>query len=188
MGCTASNTATSTSNPTHKPGKSFGQHKVLFFPDPALPCRHGNNCRRKNCDFSHEKTSLVQFIHFLRCTKRTIDICVFTITCNDIANEILALHKQGKKVRVITDTQQKNNKGSDIQQFRNAGIPVKEDHTDSHMHHKFAVIDNTIVMTGSFNWTRAAVLYNRENVVVTDVKPVVQAFRQEFQSMWKQFH
>ena len=188
-GCTSSSTATaSTSNPSHQPGKSRGQHKVLFFPDPALPCRHGQKCKRKHCDFSHGKTSLTEFIRFLRCTKKTIDICVFTITCNDIANEILTLHRSGKKVRIITDTQQTTSQGSDIQQFRRAGIAVKEDHTPHHMHHKFAIIDNVIVMTGSFNWTRAAVLNNKENVVITDVKPVVQAFRMEFSNLWKQFH
>ena len=190
MGCTTSSNSTPsvTSNPTHKGGKSKGQHQVLFFPDPALPCRYGNKCKRKQCNFSHEKTSLVRFIQFIRHTKSSIDICVFTITCNDIANEILLLHRQGKKVRIITDTQQSTNKGSDIAKFRNAGIKVKEDHTPHHMHHKFAVIDNTIVLTGSFNWTRSAVLNNRENVVVTDVRPVVVAYQQEFATLWRTFH
>jgi cardiolipin hydrolase len=187
-GCTSTNTSTSTANPSHKGAKSEGQHQVLFFPDPALPCRYANKCTRKNCTFSHERTSLVRFIHFLRCTKSSIDICVFTITCNDIANEILALHNRKIKVRIITDTQQSTSTGSDIEKFRRAGIKVKEDHTQHHMHHKFAVIDNKIVMTGSFNWTRSAVLNNKENVVCTDVKPVVVAFRNEFAQLWSQFH
>jgi cardiolipin hydrolase len=192
MGCTSSNiaaAATTTSNPTHKVGKSSGQHQDLFFPDPALPCRYGSKCRRgKNCEFSHERTSLVRFIQFLRHTKSSIDICVFTITCNDIAREIMDLYKRGVKVRIITDTQQSTNIGSDIAKFREAGIKVKEDHTPHHMHHKFAIIDCKIVMTGSFNWTRSAVLNNKENIVVTDVKPVVQAFTQEFENLWKAFH
>jgi|TARA_B110000208_G_C11351411_1_gene277647 cardiolipin hydrolase len=61
------------------------------------------------------------------------------------------------------------------------------------MHHKFCLLDadgkkKGIVMSGSFNWTRSAVLNNKENVVVTDVKPVVQAFRQEFDKLWTEFH
>ena len=193
MGCTASNTSTPQPNPTHRAGKSSGQHQVLFFPDPAMPCRYGDKCRRSHCQFSHERTSLVRFCQFLKHTKSSIDICVFTITCNELRDEILTLHRKGIRVRIITDTQQATNRGSDIAEFRRAGIQVKEDHTPHHMHHKFCLLDadgkkKGIVMSGSFNWTRSAVLNNKENVVVTDVKPVVQAFRQEFDKLWAEFH
>lgn len=36
------------------------------------------------------------------------------------------------------------------------------------MHHKYAVIDSRLLINGSFNWTRQAVLYNQENTVITD--------------------
>ena len=36
------------------------------------------------------------------------------------------------------------------------------------MHNKFAVIDDEIVLTGSFNWTSAAANNNQENLVVVD--------------------
>lgn len=37
-----------------------------------------------------------------------------------------------------------------------------------HMHHKFAIVDARLLINGSFNWTRQAVLYNQENCVITD--------------------
>jgi phosphatidylserine/phosphatidylglycerophosphate/cardiolipin synthase-like enzyme len=33
---------------------------------------------------------------------------------------------------------------------------------------QFAVVDGKLLMNGSFNWTRQAVLYNQENIVITD--------------------
>lgn len=42
------------------------------------------------------------------------------------------------------------------------------------MHHKFAVIDGRLLVNGSFNWTRQAVLYNQENCVVTDNAQLVR--------------
>jgi phosphatidylserine/phosphatidylglycerophosphate/cardiolipin synthase-like enzyme len=36
------------------------------------------------------------------------------------------------------------------------------------MHHKFAVIDNKVVLTGSFNWTRNAAEDNHENIISID--------------------
>lgn len=33
---------------------------VLFFPDPAMPCHHGANCRRHNCTYAHQATNLTK--------------------------------------------------------------------------------------------------------------------------------
>lgn len=43
------------------------------------------------------------------------------------------------------------------------------------MHHKFAIVDKCLVLNGSFNWTRQAVLQNQENCVVTDEPRLVSA-------------
>ena len=175
-------------NPAHLPDGAGRQHKVIFFPDQALPCRYGAGCKRRTCDFAHHPTNLTAFLSFLRYAKASLDICVFTITCNEIANVILELHGSGKvKVRIITDTQQQHTAGSDIHAFRAAGIQVREDHSPFHMHHKFAIIDNCILLTGSFNWTRSAVLHNKENVLCTDVQGLVRPYKEEFRKLWGQF-
>ena len=52
--------------------------------------------------------------------------------------------------------------GSDIQRLAQEGIEVRTDADPKlHMHHKFAVIDNIVLLNGSFNWTRQAVLGNQ---------------------------
>jgi hypothetical protein len=33
---------------------------VLFFPDPAMPCHFAGNCRRRNCTYAHQTTSLIK--------------------------------------------------------------------------------------------------------------------------------
>ena len=69
-----------------------------------------------------------------------------------------------------------------------AGIPVKVDYDpneQSHMHHKFCVIDNRILMTGSFNWTRHASAMNYENITITTNKELVKQYQIYFNNMWK---
>mmetsp|Transcript_14011 Transcript_14011/g.55235 ORF Transcript_14011/g.55235 Transcript_14011/m.55235 type:complete len:183 (-) Transcript_14011:36-584(-) len=164
-----------------------GGEETLFFPDEKLPCRHFNSakgCRRQNCNFAHGQTSLSRFLGHIKAAQNTMDICVFSITCNDIANEIVAAHQRGVRVRVITDDDQMKSRGSDIADLIAKGIPVRNDNSPFHMHHKFVIIDSRVLMNGSFNWTRQAVLNNRENVVVSRSGTLVYAFQAEFQKMW----
>jgi len=51
------------------------------------------------------------------------------------------------------------------------------------MHHKFCVIDNKLVITGSYNWTYRAETYNIENVLVTDSPAIVRSYKQEFEQL-----
>jgi phosphatidylserine/phosphatidylglycerophosphate/cardiolipin synthase-like enzyme len=54
------------------------------------------------------------------------------------------------------------------------------------MHHKFAIIDSRLVLTGSYNWTRSAAAYNHENILVTGNKQVVNSFEKEFSRLWQE--
>jgi cardiolipin hydrolase len=52
------------------------------------------------------------------------------------------------------------------------------------MHHKFAVVDGAVLVNGSFNWTRQAVLSNQENVVLTRSPALAARFQQQFERLW----
>eukprot|EP00775_Hariotina_reticulata_P011476 gene11476-11620_t len=164
-----------------------GFTEVLFFPDPALPCHYMANCRRKNCTFAHQATNLSRFLQFLSSARVSLDICVFNITCDEISKAILAVHQRGVRVRVISDNDQATSAGSDINQLRAAGVAVETDLDQYHMHHKFAIVDQRMLANGSFNWTRQAVLYNQENVVITDNPVLVQQFARQFEVLWSKY-
>ncbi|CAG9464758.1 unnamed protein product [Pedinophyceae sp. YPF-701] len=140
------------------------QDYSLFFPIKAMPCRwwlEGKGCKRQDCQYWHDHTSLTRLLRIIDGAKATLDVCVFTITCNEIANAVTAAHRRGVRVRIITDDDQSNAQGSDIKALRQAGIPVRMDKSCYHMHHKFCVVDGERLVTGSFNWTRQACLNNQ---------------------------
>ena len=87
----------------------------------------------------------------------------------------------------MTDDRKSADRGSDIEDFRNAGIQVGLDNSEKHMHHKFAIFDRTTLVTGSYNWTRSAATQNEENIVVTDDSNLVKAFLQEFEGLWLKY-
>ncbi|MCE3254496.1 MAG: hypothetical protein K0Q67_3516, partial [Cellvibrio sp.] len=77
--------------------------------------------------------------------------------------------------------------GSDIARLVGQGIDVRMDNTENHMHHKFAIVDKSILVNGSFNWTRSATDYNQENILVTNEPKLVAAYSGEFESLWNAF-
>jgi phosphatidylserine/phosphatidylglycerophosphate/cardiolipin synthase-like enzyme len=114
------------------------------------------------------------------------DVCVFTITDDRLADALLAAHRRGVRVRVLTDDEKAHDLGSDIGQFEAAGVPVRVDRSPFHMHHKYALFDGKRLVNGSYNWTRGAARDNQENVVVTDDPVLIAAFAAAFERLWAQ--
>ncbi|MEZ4407741.1 MAG: phospholipase D-like domain-containing protein [Polyangiales bacterium] len=119
--------------------------------------------------------------------RRTADVCVFTITDDRITRAMLAAHRRGVKLRVVSDDDKAGDQGSDIDALRRAGVPVRLDQSEAHMHHKFALFDGERLLTGSYNWTRGAANYNAENVLVTGDRALVRAFTEEFERLWERY-
>ncbi len=119
--------------------------------------------------------------------KRTVDICVFTITDDRLTSSVLEAHGRGVRVRIITDNDKAADLGSDADRFLQAGIELRVDRTAYHMHHKFAVFDGKILLNGSYNWTRGAAANNEENFVVTNNSHLVAIFSKTFEELWQQF-
>jgi len=55
------------------------------------------------------------------------------------------------------------------------------------MHHKFAVVDEALVINGSYNWTKGARFDNRENLTLTNSPKAIQEFKAEFEKLWQLF-
>jgi phosphatidylserine/phosphatidylglycerophosphate/cardiolipin synthase-like enzyme len=119
-------------------------------------------------------------------TRKTADICVFTITDDRITNAIVAAHQRGVVVRIITDNDKQYDLGSDIERLRGVGVALKVDESEHHMHHKFAVLDGASLLNGSYNWTRSAATFNEENLIVTSDAALVATFSRQFCEMWQQ--
>ena len=112
----------------------------------------------------------------------TIDIAVYSITNPKMANAIIAAHRRGARVRIITDRTMAGHKSSMIDELVAAGIPVRVNRRHKIEHNKFAVFDNRRMVTGSYNWTTAATKYNSENCLFLDI--FVQEYFHRFESLW----
>eukprot|EP01027_Heterolobosea_sp_BB2_P011733 GEZU01017062.1.p1 GENE.GEZU01017062.1~~GEZU01017062.1.p1 ORF type:complete len:278 (+),score=112.20 GEZU01017062.1:981-1814(+) len=157
-------------------------------PNAAVAPHSSSSSVHSDALFFPSEKSLEKFVALLASAKKSMDICVFTITYDKIANTLIKAHKNGVKIRVITDNDKAADVGSDIGRMAAAGIPTVTDHTSFHMHNKFVIIDHQILINGSFNWTRSASDSNNENVIISDDPVLIRKFDAEFERLWKLFH
>lgn len=148
-----------------------------------LPSEKGKSSIEK-VYFSPGEHCLNAILNQIKLSLNKIEICLFTISDDRISEALAYKHKQGVVVKIITDNDKLYDKGSDIDKLAAAGIPIKVDVTDNHMHHKFALFDGNRTLTGSYNWTRSAERYNHENVLITESTGVMKAFKREFDDLW----
>jgi mitochondrial cardiolipin hydrolase len=120
----------------------------------------------------------------LASSKKTADICVFTITDDRLSDAILDAHRRGVAIRIIADDAKAEDQGSDIERFERSGIPTRVDRSPFHMHHKFAILDGATLLTGSYNWTRGAARDNEENLIVTTEPRLLAPFNGTFERLW----
>jgi phosphatidylserine/phosphatidylglycerophosphate/cardiolipin synthase-like enzyme len=96
--------------------------------------------------------------------KRTVLVQAYSFTSAPIAKALLDAHTRGVQVQVILDKSQRTEKYSSADFLANQGVPTMIDANHAIAHNKVIVIDGETVVTGSFNFTKAAQEKNAENV------------------------
>lgn len=156
-------TALQTLNTLPAPSALYVGSEVFFSP--------GESCRQA-------------IIHQISQAVRQLQVCVFTISDDQITRQLLLAHKKGVAIQIITDNDKSMDEGSDVEQLWRAGIAVRMDTTPNHMHHKFMVADQKTLITGSYNWTLSAARFNHENVLLTRELDTVKHFSAHFGKLW----
>ncbi|MEM6796130.1 MAG: phospholipase D-like domain-containing protein [Acidobacteriota bacterium] len=152
-----------------------------------IVARSGAQARTAEVLFEPRDDTVARLSTLIREARRSIDLCVFTVTDNRLAEALLQAHRQGVLVRMISDDDKAEDRGSDVDRLEASGIPTRRDKIPDHMHHKFAVFDGEIAVTGSYNWTRGAAERNYENLLVTDDPRLVGPYLSEFKRLWVAF-
>ena len=105
----------------------------------------------------------------LKCTQR-LDFSIFTFSGSSGIDDAMAiLRAAGRQIRGVFDPGQGRRDWAATHWLHNAGIEVlfpREEPGFGKLHHKLMVIDDAIVVGGSFNYTMPANDYNDENIFV----------------------
>ena len=135
--------------------------------------------------FSNIRTEI---INNLKVAKKEINIAIYWFTNRELFYVLLNKLDEGVNVHLIIHNDFINNRESGLpfQDFIDRGGKFYFSDEKNPMHNKFCLIDNKVLINGSYNWTYYAEEKNRENVLIIDNENVVtDSFFNEFQRLIK---
>jgi len=108
--------------------------------------------------------------------KETVLVQAYSFTSAPIAKALIDAHKRGVKVQAILDKSQRTERYTSATFLQNAAVPVFIDDKHAIAHNKVMVVDGRIVITGSFNFSKAAEESNAENLLVIEDREIAQKY------------
>jgi phosphatidylserine/phosphatidylglycerophosphate/cardiolipin synthase-like enzyme len=142
----------------------------------------------------------------LETANQQVDLALFVFSEQAIANALLARHRQSVAIRALISSEfafRPYSEALDMLGVSAVGKACKAEPGNQPwspplttvgvpqlppgdlLHHKFAVIDRAMVITGSFNWSRAADQQNNETLLVIENPVVAAHFQREFDRLYK---
>ncbi len=135
--------------------------------------------------FAPEDHPLTHLTPVLERAQKSIYFMAFNLTNDNLARLLIAKAQQGVKVQGVFDERQaKTSTGNDYLQLKKAGLPVFLDANPYAMHHKVFIIDDQIVVFGSYNFTHSAETRNDENLVIVHDPLLAAQFLEEFHRVY----
>jgi len=114
----------------------------------------------------------------------SIDVAAYICTSSPLANAIIEARKRNIAIRIIVDRAQEAATTPAPKILKSAGMDMRTDPQEKLHHNKYVIIDRSIVITGSYNWSDNAEHNNAENLVVIHDTATAAAFAADFAKHW----
>lgn len=120
----------------------------------------------------------------IRQTRSKVSLALYGFDNPVFVDELTKVAARGVTVRVKIDAAKGTGKKESrlIEQLEAAGIRVNKVAPDGRNHNKFVVIDESKVITGSYNWTLKAEK-NWENLLILDCPELAQRYEKEWETI-----
>jgi phosphatidylserine/phosphatidylglycerophosphate/cardiolipin synthase-like enzyme len=119
---------------------------------------------------------------------RSIDGALYRFNHPGLAQAMEEVAERGVRIRLLVDGNKYKESRTTQELLSGAIIPFRlafgRQGRGSKMHHKFVILDQQTVLTGSYNWTHESEEENQENLVILRDAYSVEAYTQEFEALW----
>lgn len=155
----------------------FGPDSLAATPNPSVTV----DGVQVETYFSPDDGVASRILELLQGAQESVYFLAYSFTSDPIAQVLRDKHSAGLTVQgVMDDSQIQSNQGTEYDSFLQAGMDVRRDGNKGLMHHKVIIIDRSIVITGSYNFTGSAEDRNDENVVIFFSPDIARWFLAEF--------
>jgi phosphatidylserine/phosphatidylglycerophosphate/cardiolipin synthase-like enzyme len=159
----------------------FGTLKSSGTPDPTVTV----NGSLIEVYFSPEDGTLAYIQSVINSAQESIYFMAYSFTSDALADAIIERAKSGVTVAGVFDNDQyHSNLGTEFDTLNDVGIDVHLDGNPRLMHHKVIIIDQQIVITGSYNFSNNAERLNDENTLIIHNKDIAAQYLAEFRKIY----
>ncbi len=116
--------------------------------------------------------------------KKTIVAQVYSFTDTKISDALVRAKQRGVVVQLIQDSKAGVHNKETIRQLTQAGIEVRQDKVHMVAHNKVLVIDDEVVITGSYNYTYGADKNNAENAIALKSNKLAEKYTANWKKHW----
>src|SRR5664280_659644 len=145
-----------------------------------IPISHASDLTLNNTPtqvyFSPNGGCTEAIINEISHAKSEILIQAYSFTSVPIAKALVSAHKKGIHVEIILDKSNKSKKYSAGDFTAHMGVTTYIDSKHAIAHNKIIIIDKETVITGSFNFTKAAEEKNAENLLIIRNKKLAEIY------------
>ena len=160
----------------------FGPNVVRQTPNPTVTI----DGTRIDVYFSPDDGVINALVNLLNGAKESIYFLTFSFTSNELGDIVRAKDEAGLTIAGVMDEEQiSSNRGTEFDPFKQAGIDVRVDGNAGQMHHKVFIVDEKIVVLGSYNFSQNAEVRNDENLIIVYNPVIAKQFMLEFERVQK---
>jgi len=155
--------------------------------DPLSPVTFGGG-RYPRYVFSPQGGVAAMVLDMIGRSKSTIDVAMFSFYSQPVADALIKARARGVVVRVVGDSSQARRSPAMLS-LSNGGVELRLSGGRAGlgaMHHKYIIVDGALLMSGSYNFSQNAEMFNFENDLFTTAVGEVGAFGGQFAAVWAQ--
>ena len=158
---------------------------ALPMPEPIEMLSKKENDKSSSVVAYFNEEILKQLQNHLTYARKSLKIAVSWFTNYSLFKQLKQMANDGIKIQMIINNDLINNGGyclnfNELIESENVELSLVEYH--HLLHHKFVIIDDDLLITGSYNWTRFSGK-NYENMVIINDEVIIEQFSNEFDEL-----
>lgn len=135
--------------------------------------------------FTPNKTCQSKILDSIEGAKKSIFVQAYSFTDADIATALSAAAVRGVEVKVLLDRSNQTQKHSAKNILLDNDVPLRFDAPQGIAHNKIMIIDESTIITGSYNFSAAAYKRNTENLLTIINPPLAKIYLQNWHARWR---